>query len=98
MVQPSYEVTHLVVLHDRAGKVLAAAPHVRVKAGERAPFPRPVAKRGQFVSEVSIPREFQRVPLHEACQQLVVDMSGERPMLIERRTRSSRNEKRAKKR
>jgi hypothetical protein len=57
---------HLV--HDAAGRILAAADITRGAMG-----PRPMAGKGQHELVVDVPAEHEGKHLHEVCQSLRVD-------------------------
>jgi hypothetical protein len=85
--------THLHVLYDRSGRILAAV-QIDDRSREGVPLPRPVAQRGQFTADVQIPSEAAQQDLVSICDKYFVRGRGERASLVagkgKRKTRSFR--------
>lgn len=75
------------LMYDPDGRIVAA---VRLdgggkaeshRGGRRLPGIRPVLRPGHATAELDVPSEHAHLTFHEACKQLIVDLSETKPRL-----------------
>jgi len=70
-------------LYDTKGRILAAV-QVQVEGAETesSPSPQPVPTRGQRVSLLTMPAEFEHLTFRQACMQMMVKVKGKQAVLV----------------